>query len=212
MITGSPELDNFVVEPWMKLEPFDPKLIKKLLRDHPYKILLKILYDYYPSYSSSKINDTNLNSDSNKDVTNLYFKMLDDYTRYGIAFQRKYDLLPGNKLGVIKSKDGRKTIYYIVDNHYDKKTLLFNNVKTIDLNEHDTGKKPLSKKEKLKRGLIKKIANKKLQVALMEPDVYNNDELFKDAIEKKEIQKLLIKKFNHYMTYDGYDDFLKKKY
>ena len=29
MIVGSPELDEFVAEPWMKLEPLDTKLIKK---------------------------------------------------------------------------------------------------------------------------------------------------------------------------------------
>ena len=29
MILGSRELDEFIVEPSMKLEPFDPKLIKK---------------------------------------------------------------------------------------------------------------------------------------------------------------------------------------
>ena len=59
MILGSPELYDFVVEPWMELEPFDPKLIKKITCNHPYKILLKILYNCCPSYSSGKGNDAN---------------------------------------------------------------------------------------------------------------------------------------------------------
>ena len=40
MIIISTKLDKFVVEPWMELEPFDPKLIKELSLNHPYKILL----------------------------------------------------------------------------------------------------------------------------------------------------------------------------
>ena len=40
MITTGPELDRFVVEPCMEIEPFDPKLIKEIFLNHPYKILL----------------------------------------------------------------------------------------------------------------------------------------------------------------------------
>ena len=92
-------------------------------------------------------------------------------------------------------------------NRYDKKTLLFNKVKTIDLNEHDTGEKTLTEDEKEKRD-IKKQTNKKLQVAMMDPEVYNNRERFEDAIERLGRQELLIEKFNHRMTWHGFDDFL----
>ena len=71
--------------------------------------------------------------------------------------------------------------------------------------------KPLSEKEKQKRNLIKKQKNKKLQVAMMDPDVYNNDELFKDAIERTARQELLIEKFNHRMSWHGFRDFLRIK-
>ena len=163
MIIGSLELDEFVVEPWMELKPFDTKLIKKILRNHPYKILLWILYKYYPSYSCTpEKNDADPDCDGYEDVTDFYFKMLDDYNRYGIAFKRKYELFPDNKLGVIEYEDFGKREYHLVENRYNKKTLLFNNVKTIDLNEHDKGKKPLSEDEKKKRDLIKKQTNKKL--------------------------------------------------
>ena len=132
--------------------------------------------------------------------------MLDDYNRYGIAFNRDYELFPDNKLGVLEDKELEKTDYYLVKNWYEKKVLLFNKVKTIDLNEHDTGEKPLSELEKLKRDLIKKITNKKLQVAMMDPDIYNNYEIFKDNLING-CHKLLIEKFNHRMTYHGIDDF-----
>ena len=213
MILGSKELDNFVVEPWMELKPFDPKLIKKLNLNHPYKILIRILYKYYPNYSDSKENDANPDYDGyNDNVVDSYFKMLDDYNRYGIAFDRTFELLPNNKLGVIEYVNFGKTGYYLINNRYDKKILLFNKVKTINLHDHDRGEKPLTDEEKLKRDLIKKQINKKLQVALMDPDVYNNDEVFKDAIERTGMQKLLIKKFNHRMTYHGFDDFLRIKF
>ena len=208
MIIASSELDEFVVEPWMELERFDPKLIKEISTNHPYKILLRILYKYSPSYSCWEGNDANPDYDGYEDVTDLYFRMLDDYNRYGIAFDRKFKLFPDNKLGVFEYKDFGKRKYHLVKNKYDKKVLLFNKVKTIDLNKHDTGEKPLSEEEKQKRDLIKKQTNKKLQVAIMDPDVYNNEELFKDAIER---QELLIEKFNHLMTWHGFDDFLRIK-
>ena len=88
MILGSSELDKFIVEPWMKLEPFDPKLIKKIQPDHPYKILLWIFYKYNPSYNDWKENDANPDYDGyNDNVVDFYFRMLDDYNRYGITFQ-----------------------------------------------------------------------------------------------------------------------------
>ena len=114
--------------------------------------------------------------------------MLDDYNRYGISFKRKNQLFPDNNLYVIKNDNSKKTKYelrfdskydLLFNNRYDKKTFLFNKVKKIDLNENDTGEKPLSEKEKKKRNFIRKQKNKYLQVAMMDPDVYNNDKLFK---------------------------------
>ena len=212
MIFGSHELYKFVVEPWMKLEPFDPKLIKELDLNHPYKIILSSLYNYSPSYNSGEGNDTIPGWDGDEDATDFYFKMLDDYNRYGIAFDHLFNILPDNKLGVFEDEENGKPVYYLVDNWCDKKILLFNNVKTIDLNKHDRGEKPLTEEEKQKRNLIKTQKNKKLQVALMDPDVYNNPKLFKDAIETPEFQNLLIRKFNYRMSWQGLDDFLRIKF
>ena len=99
----------------------------------------------------------------------------------------------------------------MVKNHYNKKILLFNKVKTINLNEHDRGEKPLTEEEKQKRDTIKKQTKKKLQVAMMDPYVYNNRELFEDAIERLGRQELLIEKFNHRMTWHGFKNFLRIK-
>ena len=179
MILGSPELNEFVVEPWMELEPFKPELIKEITYNHPYKILLRILYKNYPSYNTGEGNDADPEYDGyNDNIVDFYFRMLDDYNRYGIAFERESELFPDNKLGVNKYEYFDKTNYYLVRNHYDKKILLFNKVKTIDLNEHDSGEKPLTEEEKQKRNIIKKQTNKKLQVAMMDPDFYNYSKNF----------------------------------
>ena len=208
MILGSPELDEFVVEPCMKLGKFNKKLINKISLDHPYKILLKILYKYYPSYSNEEENDANPNYDGYDDnIVDFYFRMLDDYNRYGIAFERKFQLFPGNKLGVFKNEKMGKTVYHLVKNSYDKKILLFNNVKTIDLNEYDSGEKPLTEEEKQKRDIIKKQTNKKLQVAMMSPDFYNRNKLFKNTFEILSILELFIRKFNNCMTGDGFNNY-----
>ena len=211
MILGSRELDEYVVEPSMKLEPFDPKLIKEITRNHPYKILLRILYKYYPSYNTGEGNDADPKYDDyNDNIVDFYFRMLDDYNRYGIAFERETELFPDNILCV---KEGfLSPSYYLVNNHYDKKTLLFNKVKTIDLNDHDRGEKPLKEEEKQKRNIIKKQTNKKLQVAMMDPDFYNYSKNFNNVFERPNLQKLLIKRFNYRMTWDGFDDFIKEKY
>ena len=131
MIIGSPELKKFVVEPWMELEPFNPKLIKELDLNHPYKILLCSLYKYSPSYNSGEGNDTIAGWDGNEDNTDFYFKMLDNYNRYGIAFDHFFKLLPDNKLGVSEDEENGKPINYLVDNWHGKKILLFNKVKQL---------------------------------------------------------------------------------
>ena len=122
MILGSPELDEFIVEPWMELEPFDPKLIKKIKPNHPYKILLWIFYKYNPSYNNWEENDANPDCQGyDDDVVDFYFGMLDDYNRYGIAFERDWNLFPDNKLGVFEDKDFEKYVYSLIDNYCKKK-------------------------------------------------------------------------------------------
>ena len=150
MILGSRKLDEFEVKPWMVLDSFDPNQIKNLDTNHPYKYLLWVLYKYNLSYNSTNENDANPDYDGYDDnVVDYYFKILDDFNRYGIVFSRKFDVFPGNKLFVHN--------YSVLSNHlYNEKTLLFNKAKVIYLNDYDKGEKPLSKEEKEVRDFIKK--------------------------------------------------------
>ena len=95
MITSGPEFDKFIVEPGMEIERFDPKLTKEIFLNHPYKILIYHLNKHPPNFSRW----------DNEDINDFYFKMLDVYNRYGIAFDRKYQVFPGNNLYVREIKD-----------------------------------------------------------------------------------------------------------
>ena len=207
MILGSRELDEFIVDPSMKLEPFNQKLIKKIQPNHPYKLLLWILYKYNLSYNGWNDNDAKPGYDGYDDnVVDFYFSLLDDYNRYGVTFDRNWNILPDGKLGVLEEENCEKKIYSLIVNYYKKKTMLFNKIKTIDLKELDRGDMPILEEEKQKRDLIKKQTNKKLQVALMDPDVYRSIELMKLIIESPYTD---IKKFNNRMTWDGIREFSK---
>ena len=210
MILGSRELDDFIVEPSIKLEPFDPKLIKKIQPNHPYKLFLWILYKYNPSYNGWNDNDAKPDSQGYDDnVVDFYFRLLDDYYRYGVTFDRDWNILPDDKLGVLEEEDFGKKVYSLIVNYYKRKTMLFNKIKTIDLKELDRGDAPILEEEKEKRDLIKNQTNKKLQVALMDPDVYRNIELMKDAIKTSDYY---IEKFNHRMTWWGIKEFSKLEF
>ena len=150
MITDGPEFDKFLVEPGMEIEAFDPKLLKEIFLNHPYKILLYRLNKHPPNYSIWK----------DEDINDFYFKMLDDYTRYGVSFKRDDQLFSDNNLYVIENDNSKKPKYelcfdskydLLFNNHYDKKTLLFNKAKKIDLNKYDKGFKPLSEWEQKKK-------------------------------------------------------------
>ena len=207
MITNGPELDRFVVEPGMKIEPFNPKLFNEINLNHPYKILLHYLYKHPPNYSRW----------DDEDINDFYFSMLDDYNKYEISFQRENNLFPDNNLYVIENDNSKKEHFdskykLLFNNHYDKKTLLFNKAKKIDLNKYDKGYKPLSEWEQTKRDFIREQKNKYLQVAMMDPDVYNNDELFKNLMKQSDDYYSFLDYKYHLIGIDGYlnDEYFKK--
>ena len=223
MITSGPEFDNFEVKPEMELESFDMKQKDEIFLNHPFKILMFYLGKHPPYYSRW----------DGIDLCDFYFEMLDDYNRYGISFRRK-DHICGfdNCLYVVENDNSKKdheihfkNKYNIISvNHFDLKTLLFNKVKKINLDELDKesespilsedsifekipflkpserinlkkptlewellekirsikGKYKITQWEYLKRKTIKEQKNKYLQVALMDPKIYNNDELFEE--------------------------------
>ena len=154
MITDGPEFDNFEVEPGMELESFDIKLSKEIFLNHPFKFILYYLRKHLPygSYFSEV------------DISDFYFRLLDDYNRYGIAFERENNLFPDNNLYVIENDNSKKPKYelsfdskYVLlfNNNYDKKTLLFNKVKKIDLNKYDR-RKNLYHNGKKKKDIVSK--------------------------------------------------------
>ena len=260
MITSGPEFDNFEVKPELKLESFDMKQKDEIFLNHPFKILMFYLGKHPPYYSRW----------DGIDLCDFYFEMLDDYIRYGISFRRK-DHICGfdNCLYVVENNNSKKdheirfkNKYNIISvNHFDLKTLLFNKVKKINLDELNkesespsspilsedsifekipflkpseiinlrkpalewellekirsiNNKNKITKWEYLKRKTIKEQKNKYLQIALMDPKVYNNDELF------EELRFGLLDDFNaefeHYsnlmFTDEKHEEYLKRNF
>ena len=255
MITSGPEFDNFEVKPGMELESFDINEKDEIFLNHPFKILMYFLGKHPPYYS--RWDDV--------DLCDFYFEMLDDYNKYGISFRRQDDLNKfDNCLYIIENDDQNycKSKYLFVSvKHFDLKTLLFNKMKKIDLDELDKEsespsptiessesildiipfldaverinlKKPASEWELLekirsikkkykitqweyfKRKTIREQKNKYLQIALMDPKVYNNDELF------EELRFGLLDDFNaefeHYahlmFTDEKHEEYLKRNF
>ena len=256
MITSGPEFDNFEVKPGMELESFDMKQKDEIFLNHPFKILMFYLGKHPPYYSRW----------DGIDLCDFYFEMLDDYNRYGISFRRKDHICGFNSLYVVENDTSKeeheirfKSKYkFISTYHYDLKTLLFNKVKKINLDELDKesespilsedsifekipflkpserinlkkptlewellekirsikGKYKITQWEYLKRKTIKEQKNKYLQVALMDPKIYNNDELF------EELSFGLLDDFNaefeHYthlmFTDEKYEEYLKRNF
>ena len=227
MITDGPEFDNFEVKPEMELESFDMKQKDEIFLNHPFKILMFYLGKHPPYYSRW----------DGIDLCDFYFKMLDDYNRYGISFRRENHINSfDNCLYVVENDNSKKvdeirfkSKYDILSiNYFDLKILLFNKVKKINLDDYDKESKspsspiliedtifkkiPFSKPSErvdlkkpalewellekirlindkknkitewdyIKRKTIKEQKNKYLQVALMDPKIYNNDKLFKN--------------------------------
>ena len=170
------ELDNFIPSKW-ELEPFDLKLINNLSKNHPFQKTMFITYKYYPNYQMGGDDEdgvdyygTGLENDVVKAVN--YFKLLNDFYRYGITFQKEYEIYPENVLCVKSCYDEDEPFHYIIDNNYDLKTSIFNDVKKINLNNCDTGEINLSEIEKWKRKVINEQQNKKTKLRLLNPTIY----------------------------------------
>ena len=62
---------------------------------------------------------------------------------------------------------------YILKNRYDLKQLLFNDVKTINLDDVDNGPITLSEVEKRKRKVINKQTDRKTKLRLLDSNIYH---------------------------------------
>ena len=203
----------FEIEPGMEIESFDMRQKKEIFLNHPFKILMYYLRMYPPD---NKVWH-------HMDLCDFYFDMLDTYNRFGISFNRTDNLFPDNCLYVVENNIFEKEPWelnfkskfaLLFNINYDKKTLLFNKVKKIDLNKYDRGEKPLSDWEKEKRKTIKEQHNIYLKVALMDPNVYNNDSFFKESINGiiDDYNADIITYFYLMFTNDEDDEYFKKKY
>ena len=161
MILVSPELDEFNPSNW-ELKPFDLKMKNDLARNHPYQRFMFLVHKYYASYDDEVEGEMLYEID--------YFQLLDRYYRYGITFEDS-DLYPeeffgfgvpfNNKLYVYEDFIKNYQFRYVLKNRYDLKQLLFNDVKTINLDDADNGPITLSEVEKCKRKVINKQTDRK---------------------------------------------------
>ena len=174
MILVSPELDEFNPSNW-ELKPFDLKMKNDLARNHPYQRTMFLVYKYYASYDDEVEGEILFEID--------YFQLLDRYYRYGITFEDS-DLYPeeffgfgvpfNNKLYVYEDFIKNYQFRYILKNRYDLKQLLFNDVKTINLDDADNGPITLSEVEKWKRKVINKQTDRKTKLRLLDPNIYHS--------------------------------------
>ena len=173
MILGCTELDEFNPSNW-ELKPFDLKMKNDLARNHPYQRTMYWVYKYYTSYDE-------VEGDILYEID--YFQILDRYYRYGITFEDS-DLYPeeffglglpfNNKLYVYEDFIRNCYLCYILKNRYDLKQLLFNDVKTINLDDVDNGPITLSEVEKWKRKVINKQTDRKTKLRLLDPNIYHS--------------------------------------
>ena len=174
MILVSPELDEFNPSNW-ELKPFDLKMKNDLARNHPYQRTMFLVNKYYASYDDEVEGEILYEID--------YFQLLDRYYRYGITFEDS-DLYPeeffgfgvpfNNKLYVYEDFIKNYQFRYILKNRYDLKQLLFNDVKTINLDDADNGPITLSEVEKRKRKVIDKQTDRKTKLRLLDPNIYHS--------------------------------------
>ena len=125
------------------------------------------------------------------DLCDFYFSLLDDYNKFDIICERPLNTF--------------------LDNTFIQE---INKVKKINLNKLDKEKKPLSNWELKKRKAIKEQKNVYLQIAMMHPNVYNNDKFFEDSING------ILDDYNGDFQYQCFlmfvdekeDEYFKKKY
>ena len=113
-------MEEFKPSNW-EIKPFDLKKINDIKVNHPYQKIMILVYKYYCPYVDGFPGDILNEVD--------YFKVLDNYYRYGISFQKKHELYPENVLYVHEDFKENPSFIYIVGNNYNLKQLLFNDVK-----------------------------------------------------------------------------------
>ena len=167
MMVHCDEMDELIIPLNWEPKPYDLKMINDLTRNHPYQKIMFLVYKYYCSYV-----DDWFPGDILYEID--YFKLLDiRYYRYGITFE-DCDLYPENVLCVKEDFDETPPFRYLIDNRYNLKQLLFNDVKRIKINDLDNGEITLSEIEKWKRKVVNQQTDRKTKLRLLHPNVYHS--------------------------------------
>ena len=148
--------------------------IDKINLNHPFKILISYILLNKNKRNIKYINKLSINFDFG------YFKLLDNFNRYNIAFDPNYHLVIEDKLFLYKFKEDYNIIL-----KKEKFRRPVDSVYFICLSDIDKGEKELTKLEKWKREVIKNKVKLKDQLSLINPYVYNNINLFYKSKDKK---------------------------
>ena len=148
--------------------------IDKINLNHPFKILINYILIYRSKKNMKDINNLRIKFDFD------YFKLLDNFNRYNIAFDPNYHLVIEDKLFLYKYKEDYNIILKEENFRHSDKRVYF-----ICLRDIDKGEKELTKLEKWKREVIKNKLKLKDQLSLLNPYVYNNINLFYKSKDKK---------------------------
>ena len=148
------------------------KKIDKMVYPHPFnysinnisfpELYFPIQYNIYP---------IQYNNYENKSIDVLgddYFKILDNYYRYGIVFNSK-DVQQGNKLLIKNFNSGYYEVSKLENINFYRQGL-----EIINLDEIDNGEIELSEIEKWKRKIIIEKKSLKDKLVLLDPYNYDN--------------------------------------
>ena len=148
--------------------------IDKINLNHPFKILISYILVNTNKRNIKYINKLRINFDFD------YFKLLDNFNRYNIAFDPNYHLVIEDKLFLYKFKEDYNIILKKEKFRRHASCVYF-----ICLSDIDKGEKELTKLDKWKREVIENKVKLKDQLSLINPYVYNNINLLYKSKDKK---------------------------
>ena len=187
-----------------ELNSLDLKLIDTIFRRHPFQYLIFILYKYSGDFLYNE------EYDNDNYFKTTYFELLDKYYRYGNCFEDD-EIFFEKYLCVKEYTDDIPTSRFIIRNKrlYDFKTLIFNDVKKINLNDVDKGPITNSEIEKWKRKVVNQQTDRRSKLRLLDLDVYHSLITF---VAFSKFENRPFKKIEYYLSWDGMGESCKNNY